>query len=85
MLADKAHEPGWLGRDHQITIWVFPQMPPVARGRGSCPRKDACKGRYDLSDPKTADRLAAKLGKRPGAWSIAAYDAPAAPTVSSVD
>ncbi|MFD0476666.1 hypothetical protein ACFQ0B_56875 [Nonomuraea thailandensis] len=28
MLADKAHEPGWLGRDHQITIWVFPQMPP---------------------------------------------------------
>ncbi|MFI6733916.1 hypothetical protein ACIBI9_13375 [Nonomuraea sp. NPDC050451] len=85
MLADKAHEPGWLGRDHQITVWVFPPDPAVARGRGSCPSKDACKGRYNLYNPKTADRLAAKLGKRPGAWSIAAYDASAAPTVSSVD
>ncbi|MGV9377957.1 hypothetical protein ACWDRB_19185 [Nonomuraea sp. NPDC003707] len=85
MLADKAHEPGWLGRDHQITVWVFPPDAPVARGGGSCSPKDACKGRYDLSDPKTADRLAAELGKRPGAWSIAAYDTPAAPTVSSVD
>ncbi|MET8870243.1 hypothetical protein ABZW11_45530 [Nonomuraea sp. NPDC004580] len=85
MLADKAHEPGWLGRDHEINIWVFPPDAPVVRGRASCPSKDACKGKYDLSYPKTADRLAAELGKRPGAWSIAAYDVPAAPTVSSVD
>jgi hypothetical protein len=24
MLGDKAFEPGWLGRDHEITFWVFP-------------------------------------------------------------
>ncbi|MFI6317595.1 hypothetical protein ACIBG8_08745 [Nonomuraea sp. NPDC050556] len=77
MLADKAYEPGWLGHDHQITVWVFPP--------DACPAKDACEWRHDLSDPKTADRLAAELGERPGAWSVAAYDAPAAPTVSPVD
>jgi hypothetical protein len=85
MLADKGYEPGWLGRDHQMTFWVFPPDAPVARGRGSCLPEHACKGMYDLSYPKTADRLAAKLGERPGAWSVAAYDVPAAPTVSSAD
>ncbi|MEU0484972.1 hypothetical protein ABZ260_38065 [Streptosporangium sp. NPDC006013] len=85
MLADKAHEPGWLGRDHKITFWVFPPDAPIARGRDSCPPEGACERKYDLSNPKTADQLAAKLGKRPGAWSVAAYDVPAAPPVSSVD
>ncbi|MEU7858471.1 hypothetical protein [Nonomuraea sp. NPDC049141] len=85
MLADKAHEPGWLGREHKITFWLFPPDAPVARGRSSCPPKGACEQKHDLSSPKTADRLAAKLGKRPGAWSVAAYDVPAAPTVSSAN
>ncbi|MGW0808922.1 hypothetical protein [Nonomuraea sp. NPDC002799] len=85
MLADKAYEPGWLGRDHNITFWVFPPDAPVARGRGSCPPAGVCERKYELSSPKTADRLAAKLGRRPGAWSVAAYDVPAAPTVSSAD
>ncbi|QYC38968.1 hypothetical protein Nocox_06705 [Nonomuraea coxensis DSM 45129] len=75
MLADKAYEPGWLGRDHQITVWVFPPDAPVVRGRGACPSKDACEGRHELSGPEAADRLAAELGERPGAWSVAAYDA----------
>lgn len=82
MLADKAYEPGWLGRDHSIGVWVFPPDAPVVRGRASCPSEDACKGKYSLSSPKAADRLAAELGERPGAWSIAAYDVAAAPTVS---
>ncbi|MFC4536026.1 hypothetical protein [Sphaerisporangium dianthi] len=82
MLADKAHEPGWLGRDHTITFWVFPPDAPVARGRGACVPEGACEGKYDLTSPKTADRLAADLGERPGAWSVAAYDAPAAPAIS---
>ncbi|MGW4802175.1 hypothetical protein ACWEPC_58155 [Nonomuraea sp. NPDC004297] len=85
MLADKAHEPGWLGREHEITFWVFPPDAPVARGRSSCPPEGACERKYNLSSATTADRLAAKLGKRLGAWSVAAYDAPAAPTVSSAD
>ncbi|MEW9528346.1 hypothetical protein [Microbispora sp. NPDC049125] len=85
MLADKAYERGWLGRDHNITFWVFPPDAPVARGRGSCRSESTCEGKYDLSDPKTADRLAAELGERPGAWSVAAYDVPAAPTASSTD
>ncbi|MEV0627968.1 hypothetical protein [Nonomuraea wenchangensis] len=75
MLADKAYEPGWLGRDHQVTVWVFPPDAPVARGRGACPSKDACEGLHELSGPKAADRLAAELGERAGAWSVAAYDA----------
>ncbi|MFD1538809.1 hypothetical protein [Nonomuraea guangzhouensis] len=75
-LADKAYEPGWLGREHDITFWVFPPDAPVARGRASCPPGGACGKKYDLSSPKTADRLAAELGKRPGAWSVAAYDVP---------
>ncbi|MFK4037068.1 hypothetical protein ACI2LC_14855 [Nonomuraea wenchangensis] len=75
MLADKAYEPGWLGRDHQVTVWVFPPDAPVARGRGACPSKDACDGLHELSGPKAADRLAAELGERAGAWSVAAYDA----------
>ncbi|MGA4990749.1 hypothetical protein [Nonomuraea bangladeshensis] len=74
MLADKAYEPGWLGRDHEVTVWVFPPDAPVVRGRGACPSKDACEGKHELSGPKAADRLAAELGERPGAWSAAAYD-----------
>ncbi|MED7927188.1 hypothetical protein SMD20_23225 [Nonomuraea sp. LP-02] len=74
MLADKAYEPGWLGRDHEITVWVFPPDAPIVRGRGACASKDACEGKHELSGPKAADRLAAELGERPGAWSVAAYD-----------
>ncbi|MEU7749208.1 hypothetical protein [Nonomuraea sp. NPDC049158] len=81
MLADKAYEPGWLGREHKVTFWVFPPDAPAVRGRGSCP--SGCEKQYDLSKPGTADQLAAKLGKRPGGWSVAAYDVPAGPTASS--
>ncbi|WP_431895493.1 hypothetical protein [Nonomuraea sp. bgisy101] len=78
MLADKAHEPGWLGREHEITFWVFPPDAPVVRGRSSCPARGSCDGKEVLSTPGAADRLVGKLGKRPGAWSVAAYDVPAA-------
>lgn len=75
---DKRYEPGWAARTHAVTFWVFPPDAPILKGRESrdC-RAKVCDGRYVLDSPENADRLAARLGSRPGAWSVAVYDAPA--------
>ncbi|MFI7055170.1 hypothetical protein ACWDOR_29930 [Streptosporangium canum] len=75
---DKRYEPGWADRTHTVTFWVFPPDAPILKGRESlnC-RAEVCDGRYVLRSPENADRLAAALGDRPGAWSVAVYDAPA--------
>ncbi|WP_406319267.1 hypothetical protein OHA77_18495 [Streptosporangium sp. NBC_01639] len=75
---EKRYEPGWAARTHAVTFWVFPPDAPILKGPESRDRRaKVCDGRYVLDSPENADRLAAMLGSRPGAWSVAVYDAPA--------
>lgn len=75
---EKRYEPGWVGRPHTVTFWVFPPDAPVLRGRATLTCSEmVCDGRYNVQEPGAAERLAARLGESAGAWSVAIYDRPA--------
>jgi len=75
---DKRYGPGWVGRPHTITFWVFPPDAPILGGRAAALCQElVCDGGYDVDEPRAAEHLAARLGESGGAWSVAIYDRPA--------
>lgn len=81
----------WTSNQQSMTIWVLPPAPPISREAMQnlkCPEKETektgmCGGQYvtgALVNPRTAERViervAAKVGTKPGRWAIGVYDRP---------
>ncbi|MFF5211220.1 hypothetical protein [Streptosporangium sp. NPDC000396] len=76
----------WTQKEQSIVIRVLPSDAPIIdiseSQRKGCEvfgkkKKHMCDGKYivtALLDPKVADRLAAKIGTKPGRWAVGVYD-----------
>ncbi|MET8142883.1 hypothetical protein ABZU32_21475 [Sphaerisporangium sp. NPDC005288] len=84
----------WLRRPQRLRVWVFPADTPIIDHRpraneteryAGCKVVDDSVGRCDggylaemLLQPGRVEKLATRLGPRPGRWAIGVYDGPEA-------